>query len=179
MAPAAARPKNEITINRLRMLSSAAAQQPDGDPICVDPVRLVVPLAMVEPSEPTIVVERPPPQAFVKIGHVTIGRTPPLSSSVAPSGMAPPGIVPVLIPPIDDVDAVPDAVPADVAVLQESAVLVFMPAPSNVELEPAALELKQGSVVAAGSSGVGLSPPGESQFEPGGIQTGPQGGESR
>ena len=128
---------------------------------------------MVEPSGPTIVVELPTPQAFVTIGDVTIGLTPPLSSSVAPSGMALPGTVPVLIPPTDDVDAMPDAVPADVPVLQEPAVLVFMPAPSNVELEPAVLVLRQGSVAAVGSSGDGLSPPGESSIEPSGIPTGP------
>jgi hypothetical protein len=64
-------------------------------------------------------------------------------------------------------------VPADVAVLQETAVLALIPPPSNVELELVVPAFRQGTVFAVGSSAAGLSPPGESSVDPSGIPTGP------
>jgi hypothetical protein len=133
-----------------------------------------MPLARVESGAAAVVVELPMLQEFVTIGGgATIGLSPPLSSSVAPRGIALPGRPPALIPPASDVDVVPDAVPADVAVLQEPAVPALMPPPSNVELELVVPAFEQGRVVTVGSSAAGLSPPGESSVEPSGIPTGP------
>ena len=90
-------------------------------------------------------------------------------------------------------DAVPDAVPADIPGPHDPdkpiapelkpneanpwVVPGFMPEPSNVDVEPAVVldtpALKQGSVLAVGSSGPGLSPPGASSVAPIGIPTGP------
>jgi hypothetical protein len=65
--------------------------------------------------------------------------------------------------------------------MPEPDVLVLMPAPSKVDVEPTApgvLELvapapKQGSALAVGSTAAGLRPPGESSVAPIGIPTGP------
>ena len=149
---------------------------------------LIVP---VEPDVPAIGVVEPPrlmTQGLDGAGEVTIGLTPALLSSVEPSGIAPteatPGAAPAFDPLRVDGDAVvPDAVPPapqdpDDAVIPERIVFVLMPAPSNVELEPlvAVPDMPvpaHGSILAVGSSGAGLRPPGESSLEPSGIPTGP------
>jgi hypothetical protein len=129
------------------------------------------------------------PQGLATIGVVSIGLTPALLSSVAPSGIAPPDTVPALAPPRTEVDAVPDVVPADIPgphdpdnpIVPElnpyEASPWVMPEPSNVDVEPVVVldtpALKQGSVLAVGSSGPGLSPPGASSVAPIGIPTGP------
>jgi hypothetical protein len=53
-----------------------------------------------------------PTTGDVVAGDVTIGLTPALLSSVAPSGMAPPDTVPVPMPPREDVAAVPALAPS-------------------------------------------------------------------
>jgi hypothetical protein len=101
--------------------------------------------------------------------------------------MAPTDAVPGATPAVDPlkVDAaavVPAAVPPEPQIPDEAVpdpiVFVFMPAPSKVEAEPVAPlpdtpALVHGSVLANGSSGAGLRPPGESSFEPKGMPTGP------
>jgi hypothetical protein len=140
-----------------------------------------------------VVVELPMPHGLATIGAVNIGLTPALLSSVAPSGIAPPDTVPAVAPPRTEVDAVPDAVPADIPGPHDPdrpiglelnpyeaspwVVPGFMPEPSNVDVEPVVVldtpALKHGSVLAVGSSGPGLSPPGASSVAPIGIPTGP------
>jgi hypothetical protein len=149
---------------------------------------------IVEPGvRDIVVVELLMPHGLATIGGVNIGLTPALLSSVAPSGMPPPGRAPAVAPPRIEVDAVPDAVPADVPGPHDPdkpigpelkpneaspwVVPGLMPEPSNVDVEPVvALDtpaLKHGSVLAVGSSGPGLSPPGASSVAPIGIPTGP------
>jgi hypothetical protein len=53
-------------------------------------------------------------EGFETIGDVTSGLIPALLSSIAPRGMPPPDTLPGAPPPKDDVDDVPDTVPADV-----------------------------------------------------------------
>jgi len=126
------------------------------------------------------------PQGFELTGDVTVGLTPALLSSVAPRGMPPPDTEPADAPPRDDVEAMPNAVPADVRephdpekpigpelspndAVPEAVVLVVMPAASKVGVElvaPDVLELampalKQGSVLAVEASGDALRLPGE------------------
>jgi hypothetical protein len=112
-------------------------------------------------------------------GDVTSGLIPGLSISVAPSGISPPEPT---IPPNDGGESVPDAVPADVPVLhgpdKPIAPDALMSAASNVELKPdrpalAVPVLAQERLLAVGSKGAGLSPPGESAVAPMGIPTGP------
>ena len=160
----------------------------------MDPDAPVMPLVMVAPgARDIVVVELPMPQGLATIDGVNIGLTPALLSSVAPSGMPPPGKAPVVAPPRSEVDAVPDAVPADIPGPHDPdkpiapelkpneanpwVVPGFMPEPSNVDVEPAVVldtpALQHGSVLAVGSSGAGLSPPGASSVAPIGIPTGP------
>jgi hypothetical protein len=152
------------------------------------------PDALVMPGvRDIVVVELPMPHGLATIGGVNIGLTPALLSSVAPSGMPPPGKAPVVAPPRIEVDAVPDAVPADVPGPHDPdnpigpelrpneaspwVVPGLVPEPSNVDVEPVVVldtpALKHGSVLAVGSSGPGLSPPGASSVAPIGIPTGP------
>jgi hypothetical protein len=121
-------------------------------------------------------------QGLGRAGDVTIGLVPAPLSSVAPSGIVPtdksPGAAPAPIPlKVDAAAVVPDAVPPAPQdpsdVVPDPIVPIFMPAPSNVELELVVPALRQGSVVAVESSGAGLSPPGESSIDPSGIPTGP------
>jgi hypothetical protein len=128
-------------------------------------------------------------QGLVSAGDATIGLVPAPFSSVAPSGIAPtdatPGAPPALIPlKVDAAAVVPDAVPPapqdPSEIIPEPIVFVFMPAPSKVEAEPVVPVPDrpmpaQGSVLAVGSSGAGLRPPGVSSLEPNGIPTGPAG----
>ena len=143
---------------------------------------LVVP---IEPDVAAIGVVEPPrlmTQGLDGAGEVSIGLTPALLSSVEPSGIAPteatPGAAPAVDPLRVDGAAVVPPAPQDPIDIPEPIVFVFMPAPSNVEPDPlvAVPEMPvpaHGSVLAVGSSGVGLSPPGESSLEPSGIPTGP------
>ncbi|HEY2530226.1 MAG TPA: hypothetical protein VGJ20_20205 [Xanthobacteraceae bacterium] len=124
-------------------------------------------------------------QELVGAGEKTIGLTPPLLSSVAPNGIAPtdgsPG-APLAVTPLTlEAEAVvPEALSfelhADAA--DVPTVLVLMPPPSK-EVPDAMAPLpelpvpEQPAVLAVGSSGAGLSPPGESSVEPKGIPTAP------
>jgi hypothetical protein len=142
----------------------------------------VDPSDMVEP--PRLVVN-----GLVRAGDVTIGLTPPLLSSVAPSGIVPTGATPGADPAVDplklvaEVVMVPDAVPPapqDEAV-DRPIVFVSIPALSKVEPDPVMLPmlpadvvvLVHGSLLAIGPSGIGLTPPGASSVAPSGIPTEP------
>jgi len=100
-------------------------------------------------------------------GVVIIGLKPALSSSVAPSGMP---LLPteVATPPPGEAE-VPDAVPVVAATPQPAGKFT---AP---ELRPDGRALEHGLLLAVGSNGAGLSPPGESEVAPNGIPTGPTG----
>jgi hypothetical protein len=162
-------------------VSSSAAQQPDGDPICVDPNSLVPATIEVDESPRLIT------QGLGRAGDATIGLVPAPPSSVAPSGIEPtaatPGAAPALVPlTVDAAAVVPDAVPPapqdPSEVVPEPIVFVFIPAPSKVEAEPVVPVPdtpvpEHVSVLTVGSSGAGLRPPGESSLEPSGIPTGP------
>jgi hypothetical protein len=100
-------------------------------------------------------------------GDVIIGLNPPLSSSVAPSGI-PLRPTDVRTPPFAD-DGVPDAVPV-VGVSPQVAGELIAP-----ELRPEGMALEHGLLLAVGSNGAGLSPLGESEVAPNGIPTGPMG----
>jgi hypothetical protein len=102
-------------------------------------------------------------------GDVIIGLNPRLSSSVAPRGI-PPLPTGLTIPPPTD-DEAPDAVPAVIATPQDP------DEPIAPELNPEGIApaLEHELLVAVGSNGAGLSPPGESAVAPNGIPTGPTG----
>jgi hypothetical protein len=100
-------------------------------------------------------------------GVVIIGLNPPLSSSVAPSGI-PLRPTDVATPPFAD-DDTPDSVPV-VAVTPQVADELIAP-----ELRPEGMALEHGLLLAVGSNGAGLSPLGESEVAPNGIPTGPTG----
>ena len=121
-----------------------------------------------------VVVGLPTTHELPKVGGATKGLRPPLSSSVAPSGMVPADTVLPVTPSSDDVDNVPEAVPVEAPTLQEAVGLVLTPAASNVELELFPT-LEHELVLAVGSNGAGLRPPGESSLAPSGIPTGPTG----
>jgi hypothetical protein len=97
-------------------------------------------------------------------GDVIIGLSPAFSSSVAPSGI--PLLPTELATPNDDM---PDPLPVVGAVPQLTGVLM---AP---ELRPEGMVLEHGLLLAVGSNGAGLNPPGESEVAPNGIPTGPTG----
>src|SRR5262245_2173164 len=98
--------------------------------------------------------------------------------------MPPPDTEPAIPPAKEDVDAVPDTVPADVPGPHDPdkpLIPEFAPPASNVDvvmpdaLEVAAPAPTQGLAPAVGSNGAGLSPPGASEVAPSGIPTGPTG----
>jgi hypothetical protein len=135
-------------------------------------------MAPARPVAPPTPVEQAP------AGDVTIGLTPALLSSVASSGIVPtgatPGAGPVVDPPSVAVGSVvPDAVvPTQDEAGDAPVVLVAAPAPSKVEpLTPPAEtpEPLQGSVLAVGPSGIGLTPPGKSSVAPSGMPDAPTG----
>ena len=100
-------------------------------------------------------------------GDVIIGLKPALPSSVEPSGI-PLRPTEVATPPLASGE-VPDAVPVVAAIPQ------FVGEPMAPELSPVGSALEHGLLLAVGSKGVGLSPPGESEVAPNGIPTGPTG----
>jgi hypothetical protein len=100
-------------------------------------------------------------------GDVIIGLNPGLSSSVAPRGIPPLPAKPENPPPGNA--EVPEAVPVVVASPQVAEASV---AP---ELSPEGIAPEQGLLLAVGSNGAGLSPPGERPVAPRGTPTGPTG----
>lgn len=155
-----------------------------------------VPLPSIEPVADMDEAELLEPHGLAMIDGENVGLTPALLSSVAPSGSALPDTEPVIAPPRDEADEVPDAVPAEVpgphdplkpaapelnakfAVPGAITLVSTPPPPSKVEpivvvAPPGNPALKHGVLLAVGSSGAGLSPPGESSVAPIGIPTGP------
>ncbi|MBV9236042.1 MAG: hypothetical protein JOZ94_09440 [Xanthobacteraceae bacterium] len=100
-------------------------------------------------------------------GDAISGLSPALPSSVAPSGIPPLPTEPAKPPPGNGV--VPEAVPA----------VVESPHVAERSIEPAlnpeGIALEQALLLAVGSNGDGLSPPGERPVAPNGIPTGPTG----
>jgi hypothetical protein len=155
-----------------------------------------VPLPSIEPVADNAEFEPLEPHGLAMIDGENVGLTPALLSSVAPRGRPPPDAEPGIAPPSDDVDEVPDAVPADVpgpqdppkpvapelkskfAVPGATTLGSTPPPPSKVEPVVVVAELgnpalKQGLLLAVGSRGAGLSPPGESSVAPIGMPTAP------
>jgi hypothetical protein len=134
-------------------------------------------------------------QGLGKAGDVTRGLTPALPSSVAPRGIEPTGATPGAAPAEDPLKVegamvVPDAVPpapqeenvgvpveATPALSKVEKVLVVpdMPVPAMPVMEELVADIPgiaHGLVLAVGSSGIGLRPPGESSVAPSGTPTG-------
>lgn len=103
--------------------------------------------------------------ALAGAGDAIIGLNPGLSSSVAPSGMPPLTAEPGN-PGLDNAD-VPEAVPVVVAPPQVAEGSI------PPELNPEGIAPEQELLLAVGSKGAGLSPPGERPVAPSGIPTGP------
>ncbi len=99
-------------------------------------------------------------------GDVINGLNPALPNSVAPSGI--PLLPTEFATPLVDGE-VPEAVPIVGAAPQ------FARAFMAPELRPDGVALEHGLLIAVGSNGAGLSPPGETEVAPNGIPTGPTG----
>jgi hypothetical protein len=159
----------------------SAPQQLDGDPIGVEPV---VPSIVATFEEAGAGSLSPMTQELVGAGDETIGLTPALLSSVAPSGIEPTDESPEALPAVGPVTLEVDAVVVLVALPPElqgdvtDAVFVLIPPPSKEVSDgmapPPELPIpEQPAALAVGSSGAGLKPPGESSIDPRGIPTPP------
>jgi hypothetical protein len=150
------------------------SQQPDGAPT----LTLVDPAAEVEP---TIVAEPAHGVALLGAGTVSMGLTPPLSNSVAPSGIVPPLSLRLELPPgLDSGEAVPagdstcDDVQLDVEVADPVA---LNPPPSKVEVAPVPVVLgalapdipKLDPLALQFAVAAGLTPPGSISVAPSGM----------
>jgi hypothetical protein len=135
----------------------------------------------VDELEPAIVVKPAHGVALVGAGTVMMGLTPPLSISIAPSGIVPPLSVELELPPeFDSGEAVPpgdsvcDEVQLDVEFVDGTAV---NPPPSNVEVAPIVIPVMPEAFVPDSPEPlalqftvtVGLTPPGSISVAPSGM----------
>jgi hypothetical protein len=152
---------------------SDLSQQPDDGRSAPTPL-LVGP---VDELEPAIVIEPVHGVALLGTGTVIMGLTPPLSISVAPSGIMPPLSIELeLLPGFDSGEAVPprdsvcEEVQLDVEVVDGTAV---NPPPSNVEVAPIVIPVPEAFIPDSPelqfTVTVGLTPPGSISVAPSGM----------